>query len=184
MARRSAKVVPFERRRGRGTRRPAPTSRLKERRRQRPDAWRLIAISVGLFVLVFVAGLLWPFELPAPGARSGASEPPAAKVVGVIDGDTLELTGGDRVRILNIDTAEMPPRSRCGRERKLALAAKVRLAELVEQGEIITLAREGRDRDPYGRQLRRVRIDGRDVGEQLVREGLAQPWRGHKADWC
>lgn len=164
--------------------RPAPTSRPKGRRRQRPDAWRLVVVSVGLFALVLVGGLLWPLELPAPSSWSGAAGPPPVKVVRVIDGDTLELAGGDRVRILNIDTAEMPPRSRCGRERELALAAKVRLAELVEHGEIITLAREGRDRDPYGRQLRRVTIDGQDAGDQLIREGLAQPWRGHKADWC
>lgn len=134
--------------------------------------------------MIFVGGLLWPFELPAPSSWTSAGERPRVEVVRVIDGDTLELAGGDRVRILNIDTAEMPPRSRCGTERKLAVAARVRLAELIEQGEVITLVREGRDRDPYGRQLRRVRIDGQDAGDQLIREGLAQPWRGHKADWC
>lgn len=142
-------------------------------------------MSVGLFVLVFVGALLWPaVEPPVPRPWNGAGELSPVKVVRVIDGDTLELAGGEHVRILNIDTAEMPPRSRCGTERTLALAAKVRLAELIGQGEIITLVREGRDRDPYGRQLRRVWIDGRDVGDQLIREGLAQPWQGHKADWC
>lgn len=142
-------------------------------------------MSLGLFLLVFVGGLLWPVsELPFPRPWDRAGEPPPVQVARVIDGDTFELVGGERVRILNIDTAEMPPRSRCVTERKLALAAKVRLAEVIKHGEIITLTREGRDRDRYDRQLRRGRINGQDVGDLLIREGLAQPWRGHKAAWC
>jgi endonuclease YncB( thermonuclease family) len=32
--------------------------------------------------------------------------------------------------------------------------------------------------------LRDAEVDGASVGEQLIAEGLAQPWRGQKADWC
>lgn len=138
-----------------------------------------------MFVAVLAGGLLWPDgggpgPIPWPPQQRGE----AVHVARVIDGDTFELAGGDRVRILNIDTAEMPPRSQCNEERDLALAAKARLSDLVAQSGEIKLLREGRDRDTYGRQLRRVRIDGRDVGTLLIEEGLAQPWRGHKAVWC
>ncbi|HEY8616166.1 MAG TPA: thermonuclease family protein [Phenylobacterium sp.] len=102
----------------------------------------------------------------------------------MIDGDTLVLAGGDRVRILNIDTAEMPPRSRCAAEEQLALAAKDRLAELTGRAAKVTLTKAGRERDDYGRLLRRVEVDGRDVGDLLVAEGLAQRWGGRKARWC
>lgn len=102
----------------------------------------------------------------------------------VIDGDTFVLAGGERVRILNIDTAELPPRARCDRETALALAAKARLAELLRGSDVVELRSSGRDRDRYGRQLRRVIVDGEDVGDRLLREGLAQRWRGRKADWC
>ena len=29
-----------------------------------------------------------------------------------------------------------------------------------------------------------VTVAGKDIGRQLMREGLAKPWPGHKADWC
>ncbi|MDG2522184.1 thermonuclease family protein [Caulobacter segnis] len=103
--------------------------------------------------------------------------------VRVIDGDTFDLPNGERVRILNIDTAEMPPRSACETERDLAVRAKMRLQQLMASGPIVLHAEE-RDRDRYGRRLRRVEIDGRDLGEQLIAEGLAQRWAGGKAQWC
>lgn len=142
-----------------------------------------------------MAGLAWPLPeatvtLDAeqqnrhvtPASRIRTSE---ARIVRVIDGDTVVMAGGEHVRILNIDAAEMPPRSRCEAEERLSLAARARLAEMVAAGGSVVLASDGRrDRDRYGRQLRLVRINGRDVGEALIAEGLAQPWRGHKANWC
>lgn len=181
MARKSSKAAPTRQ----GGRRPPPRPRTRSKAKPRPPGWRLLAASAGVFALVFVAGLLWPLsELPVPGPRHGAGEGPSVQVARVIDGDTFELADGERVRILNIDTAEMPPRSQCEAERDLAVAVKARLSEVVRQGEVITLARQGRDRDKYDRQLRRVRVDGQDVGDLLVRERLAQPWRGRKATWC
>lgn len=119
--------------------------------------------------------------------RDEASPPdqgPQTRIVRVIDGDTVVVAGGKRVRILYIDTAEMPPRSQCARERRLALAAKARLEAFVRSADEIVLIRDGQDRDTYGRQLRRVRIGGEDVSSILIREGLAQRWRGRRADWC
>ena len=101
----------------------------------------------------------------------------------MIDGDTFELPDGARVRVLNIDTAEMPPRARCEREAELARAAKARLQDMMRRGEL-TLHRSGDDVDVYGRLLRRVEVDGQDVGNRLIDEGLAQPWRGHRGVWC
>lgn len=126
--------------------------------------------------------------LNAPGADVIASGPTATQTVSgrrvrVVDGDTLRLPDGERVRLLNIDTPEMPPRSQCENERRLALEAKARLQALVREGELI-FQPGPRDRDRYGRQLRRVEINGRDLGDQLIVEGLAQPWAGAKANWC
>lgn len=183
MVRKSSKVVPIKTGRRRRSPTPVATRASEAGAKHRVPSWRLLAASAGVFMLVFVGGLLWPLsELPVPEPRD-ADRTPRAHVARVIDGDTFELAGGERVRILNIDAAEMPPGSQCGAERDLALAAKARLSEVVRQGEV-TLVREGRDRDRYDRQLRRVRVDGQDVGDLLVREGLAQPWRGHKANWC
>lgn len=145
---------------------------------QRP--LNLLAGCLAAFTLTVGCGLAWPHLQGAPGRVPRAAE---ARVVRVIDGDTVVLVTGELVRILNIDTAEMPPRARCGREAALARQAKARLRSLLEHGEI-ELVRRGRDQDRYGRLLRLVRVGGQDVGEVLVREGLAQRWRGNKAEWC
>jgi micrococcal nuclease len=52
--------------------------------------------------------------------------------------------------------------------------AKERLALLLRQGRI-EVARDGRDR--YGLTLAWVSAQGRDVGDILVREGLALNWQ-------
>jgi endonuclease YncB( thermonuclease family) len=57
---------------------------------------------------------------------AAAAEPIA--VARIIDGDTIELTSGERIRILNLDTPELGG-ARCNREFALAMRAKERLAE-------------------------------------------------------
>jgi len=151
-------------------------------------AAELALACVAVFAVVLVGGLLAP-RLPAVLANAstlGAGRPAyGTQIVRVIDGDTVVVAGGEHVRVLNIDAAEMPPHSHCALEEHMALAAKARVAELVAQAQEITLASGGdRDRDVYGRQLRLIRIDGEDLGARLMREGLAQPWRGHHASWC
>lgn len=153
---------------------PRPVRRLREK------SVSLIVSCAAVFVLTFAGGLAL-IAPPSPG------EPVVAETISVarvIDGDTLVLSDGERVRIENIDTAEMPPKSRCPYEERMAVRAKARLGDLVAAGGSITLTRTSRERDPYGRLLRRVRIDGADVGDQLVREGLAKRWMGRKATWC
>jgi endonuclease YncB( thermonuclease family) len=100
----------------------------------------------------------------------------------VIDGDTFILQG-ETVRLAPIDAPEMG-NPRCERERQLAGRAEARLHALLNEGPVV-LERTGfRDRDRYGRLLRDAVVDGRSVSEQLVTEGLAQPWQGRRAEWC
>jgi hypothetical protein len=88
----------------------------------------------------------------------------------LVDGDTLRYEG-ETIRLVDIDTPENF-HSRCERELILALAAKDRLRQLVDAGPL-TVERHGKDR--YGRTLARVLVDGRDVGDTLLREGKALP---------
>lgn len=123
----------------------------------------------------------------AVAAAPAQATPIDRAAVRVIDGDNLRLASGVRVRLAGIDTADPPPRSACPREVRLALAAKARLLQLVAGAQALDLHRpagETRDVDHYGRLLRDLSIDGRDAGEILIAEGLAQPWRGHKGAWC
>lgn len=100
-----------------------------------------------------------------------------------IDGDTIVI-GKEHIRILNIDAPEIR-HAQCEDELALGMAAKVRMQELIISG-TITLQRgdNGRMKDRYGRSLARVFVDGQDVGEELVSEGLAREWDGHRHPWC
>jgi endonuclease YncB( thermonuclease family) len=100
--------------------------------------------------------------------------------VRVIDGDTLDL-GGERVRLVNIDAPEMPPKAKCSAEADGALAATARLRTLVGGG-ALTLERTGVDR--YGRTLAHVYVAEADVGQSLIDAGLVRPWEGRRRSWC
>src|SRR5689334_8193814 len=100
----------------------------------------------------------------------------------VIDGDTLRQ-GGERYRVENIDAPERGRRAQCPEERALAEASRAYLGAWVLDARRIEAQPTGR-RDRYGRVVARIRIDGVDLGERLIARGLAQPWRGRKADFC
>ena len=104
----------------------------------------------------------------------------------IIDGDTVAF-GRERVRIMNIDAPETRG-ARCERELILGLRAKERLAMLLRVGPI-EIERHGVN--AYGRTLALLDVHGLDVGQMLIREGLALPWqRGKEARdervryWC
>ena len=87
-----------------------------------------------------------------------------ALVVSVIDGDTVELQDGSRVRYLGIDTPET--------DEPYYAEATTKNRELVE-GKVVYLQKGKRDRDEYDRLLRYVYIDGIFVNAELVAQGFA-----------
>jgi len=95
----------------------------------------------------------------------------------VVDGDTVVLRGGERIRVLGIDTPEM--RGSSAEERRLAAAAKAELRRLLGSGRVIPVARPGH-RDKYERTLaylHAVNDDGRvgeDIGARLLETGFAR----------
>ena len=99
----------------------------------------------------------------------------------VVDGDTFWLNG-EKVRIADINAPETHSAG-CAEEQALGDKATRRLINLLNAGpfELVT---EGRATDRYGRSLRVIRRGGQSLGGELVREGLAEPWRGRRSDWC
>ena len=90
----------------------------------------------------------------------------------VVDGDTLLLRGGERLRLIGIDTPEL---ARDGRSAAVgAHMARARLERLVPPGTSLR-ARIGRtSRDRYGRLLAYpFLVDGTDLSALLLFEGLA-----------
>jgi micrococcal nuclease len=91
-----------------------------------------------------------------------------ARVVRVIDGDTIEIAGGAHVRYIGMDTPEIYPEVEFyGPE------AKAKNIELVE-GKLVTLEKDVSETDKYGRLLRYVYVDGVFVNGELVRLGYAE----------
>jgi len=91
-----------------------------------------------------------------------------ARVVRVIDGDTIEIAGGAHVRYIGMDTPEIYPEVEFyGPE------AKAKNIELVE-GKLVTLEKDVSETDKYGRLLRYVYVDGVFVNGELVRLGYAR----------
>ena len=122
-----------------------------------------------LIPLVLVAVL-------AAGCQSGSDTERAAGTTRAVvervnDGDTLTLTNGAKVRLVQIDAPELT--SDCyGRDALNALVA------LTPRGTRVTLVVDSAldDRDAYGRLLRYVLRGDENVNVELVREGAASPY--------
>lgn len=95
-------------------------------------------------------------------------------VIRVIDGDTIDIEGGRRVRYIGIDTPEMGD-GRRGLE-CFAGEAKEENKRLVD-GKSVRLEKDVSDMDQYGRLLRYVSIAssaGEFINDSLVRQGFAR----------
>jgi endonuclease YncB( thermonuclease family) len=111
------------------------------------------------------------------GVPEGFEARAAARVEKVVDGDTVVLRGGERIRVLGIDTPELRGRSEL--ERRLAADAKAELKRLLGSGRVVPVGRPGH-RDQYDRTLaylHAARDDGspgEDLGARLLATGYAR----------
>ncbi len=104
------------------------------------------------------------------GATPNPENTDEVLVTTIIDGDTIEIEGGQRIRYIGIDTPEtVDPRTTVQCFGKNA-SAKNR--ELVE-GKRVKLEKDVSETDRYGRLLRYVYLNGEMVNEVLVRDGFA-----------
>lgn len=105
------------------------------------------------------------------GSQMPSSAPETFRVMRVVDGDTIELENGDKVRYIGVNTPEtVKPRAEVecfGHE------ASNFNKQLVE-GKMVRLEKDVSDRDRYGRLLRFVYLeDGTFVNDELARQGYA-----------
>ena len=115
-----------------------------------------------LGVLGMGLGVLW-----ACGSES-ACGPGAGVVSRVVDGDTVVLQGGERVRYLLVDT----PESTGGKHECFGAEARDFNRSLVE-GRNVRLTYGEACTDRYGRLLAYVTVDGKEVNAQLAEQGYA-----------
>lgn len=121
------------------------------------------------------------FLLVYPDEKS--PEPVEGVWVTAVDGDTLKYQG-QSLRLINVDTPEPTQygNAECPEEAALGDKASRYVKDLVSRNKVV-IVYSGRN-GGYGRPLVNVLVDGKDLGEMLIAEGLAEPWRGHQADWC
>jgi endonuclease YncB( thermonuclease family) len=110
----------------------------------------------------------------SPGQPTPTRSPQSDTVLveRVVDGDTLVIRGGDRVRLIGVDTPEThhptKPAQPFGQE---AFEFTRRMAE----GKSVELQFDpGESVDRYGRKLAYVYVDGQFLNEVLIRQGLAR----------
>lgn len=131
------------------------------RRRPRHAAW-VLAVLVLLAVLRLQRE---PVHVPP------VSEAGIAHVQRVVDGDTLLLTGGERVRLIGVDTPESvkpdAPVEPLGRE---ASDFTKRMAE----GKDVRLEFDRERVDQYGRTLAFVYVGDLFLNEELIRQGYSR----------
>jgi len=97
----------------------------------------------------------------------------------VIDGDTLDLADGIRVRLAGIDAPESKhPRKavEC-----LAFEASRFLKKLVEHREVVLFV-DSQGRDKFGRILAHIEVDSRYANGELVGHGFAVVYRARRSD--
>lgn len=144
-------------------------------------------LKVNLYILIplltfFVSSYIYllSFYLSTPGTNTDSNLQPqnnsqtqnsTEKVIRVIDGDTFEIEGGIKVRLIGIDTPEMKNKNKtidC-----FAQEAKDMLTKLI-LNKNITLIKDVSETDKYGRLLRYVYIDNQFINDILVKEGYAK----------
>ena len=142
----------------------------------------------GVTIFIVLAGFL--ASSLAAGGPDRVPGPVPARLVRVIDGDTIEVTARiwlgqnlrTRVRLAGIDAPEM--KGACLREIALAHRARQALADRLEGGPVSL--RDIRYGKYAGRVVARVfGPAGTDVGAMLLARGLARPYGGRaRAGWC
>ena len=108
-----------------------------------------------------------------------------AQVTRVVDGDTIDALvdlGFDihksiRIRLVGMNATES--RTRDLEEKKLGLAAKARLIEILQSNEN-KFVLESQGVGKYGRCLGIIKVNNKDVNQQLINEGHATEYFGGK----
>lgn len=95
----------------------------------------------------------------------------------ITDGDTIKLNG-TIYRLWGIDAPET--KQWCG-DYAAGVFATAMLEKLVKEGKAV--ACEPKDTDRYGRTVAICRVDGRDLGESMVRLGLAWAFTRYSQDY-
>jgi endonuclease YncB( thermonuclease family) len=113
----------------------------------------------------------WTGSWTMPWSRPAPIGTPVSGRARAVDGDSLDI-GSERMRLFGIDAPELHQfcRDGAGDDYACGRAAAQALADLV-RGRAVTCT--PLDHDRYERDVVRCSVDGRDIGEAMVRSGHA-----------
>ena len=132
--------------------------------------FRLAARATLLFLLFFALGC-------SEGFRQSGAQAETIRVQRVIDGDTIELDTGERIRLIGVDTPEMKDKRPAVKE--LARAATSFVRQLVE-GKPVSLEYDRAPRDRWERTLAYVYLeDGTFLNAEIIRQGYGLTCKRH-----
>lgn len=135
------------------------------RRRRLAVLYRMRPSDLIVWALLFVSAA-------ASGACPADRFDAHAKVSYVFDGDTVELAGGTRVRLIGVDTPELSHEGRP--EQPFARRARKALSNLLARHEYeVRLRYDAHRHDHYGRTLAHLYLaDGTSISAYLLSHGL------------
>jgi endonuclease YncB( thermonuclease family) len=125
--------------------------------------------------LVGIALALTVVQAQSQGPRDLVNHPVTAHVVGIIDGDTVDVVipPGRRVRV-RLQGADSPERDEPFYQQALVFTRVMMFSRDVTVS--------GKDVDVYGRLVARISVDGKDASEALIAAGLGCTFRRYVSD--
>ena len=136
---------------------------------------RLVILSIVTLCIGFLGGFFYPRTLE-PGQQTPSTiilkddstyDGQIVQVGSVLDGDTIELTNGEKIRYEGIDAPEL--RDTWGME-------AFEYNQTLVNGKSIRLELDRNTRDVYNRLLAYVWVNGEMVNEKLLKEGYAKTY--------
>ncbi len=105
----------------------------------------------------------------------------SVQVARISDGDTLTISTGEKVRLLQIDTPEISPAECYGAEAHKALITLIGQSAISLESDSIS-----DDQDQFGRKLRYVKVGKINLNLKLVQIGAATPYfyQGEKGKYA
>lgn len=138
-----------------------------------------VVVLVLALLIAKLAGLPVDFLFESESQQANPSQKQAAIAEGIynvercVDGDTIILAGGSRVRLIGADTPEtVKPNTDVqpfGPE-----ASKFTKEAVARNGNKVRISFDGTQIDKYGRTLAMVWLGEELLNERLIREGLAK----------
>jgi endonuclease YncB( thermonuclease family) len=147
----------------------------------KPSSQTIVAPKSAVFRRFFVLAVklalvlcFLPANTPAEALCQSKNADAHVRIKHIIDGDTVVLVNGERLRLIGIDTPEIGYKGKSSQAG--AISARNFLRELLDEREVYSLSYGAERQDRHGRTLGHLFLgDGRNLQALLLAGGYATP---------